>query len=215
MSSTQGMSILVCKALRTREAETDWGFYSETGFQPSSIFTTQGVQREERYRKSENAFAVRDDVLRCIERRAKEVQDWQSNYKLEAITIQRYDTDGFFDYHYDHVDRFPARPDRLTTFNVYLEGNCEGGGTHFPYLTRPTDESWCKYIECESAENGIVFKPVAGSAVYWANIRSNGTGYNETLHQGMRVESGTKVGMNIWTWIFPEEGQVEHPVPEP
>lgn len=50
--------------------------------------------------------------------------------------------------------------------------------------------------------SGVVFKPLAGSAVYWENFRPDGTGrgWDETWHAGLPVVQGTKVGLNIWTW---------------
>jgi prolyl 4-hydroxylase len=36
--------------------------------------------------------------------------------------------------------------------------------------------------------------------VFWVNTRKDGTGYPEVMHAGMPVESGTKIGMNIWSW---------------
>lgn len=36
--------------------------------------------------------------------------------------------------------------------------------------------------------------------MFWVNTREDGTGFVETLHAGMPVKSGTKVGMNIWSW---------------
>lgn len=105
---------------------------------------------------------------------------------------------------------------------VYLEANCTGGGTHFPRLKHPGLESeWCRFIGCPDTEDdtvddalreGIIFKPIAGNAVYWENMRSDGSGYQESWHAGLPVESGTKVGLNIWNWLQvgyapPEEGE--------
>lgn len=49
---------------------------------------------------------------------------------------------------------------------------------------------------------GVIFKPLAGNAVYWENFRPDGTGrgWDETWHAGLPVKEGTKVGLNIWTW---------------
>lgn len=51
-------------------------------------------------------------------------------------------------------------------------------------------------------DTGVVFKPMAGNAVYWENFRPDGTGrgWDETWHAGLPVKEGTKVGLNIWTW---------------
>jgi prolyl 4-hydroxylase len=93
---------------------------------------------------------------------------------------------------------------------VYLEANCTGGGTHFPRLPRPTGPEWCKFIECgseyekyedEGLKDGVIFKPIAGNAVYWENMRADGSGYAESWHAGMPVTSGTKIGLNIWSWF--------------
>jgi prolyl 4-hydroxylase len=139
---------------------------------------------------------------------------------LERISIQRYDANGFFRHHYDWFGRAP-RADRISTVNVFLKGvgECTGGGTHFPYLTMPpgaavgagTAESeaggWCRILDCEAAANGVggvTFLPVPGNAIYWDNVRRDGSGYMETLHAGMPVTSGTKIGLNIWSWAVPE-----------
>lgn len=107
---------------------------------------------------------------------------------------------------------------------VYLEANCTGGGTHFPRLERPVGEEWCRFIECdvrraynssseekegngarESANEvdlneGVIFKPIKGNAVYWENMRSDGSGYAESWHAGLPVRSGVKIGLNVWSW---------------
>lgn len=94
---------------------------------------------------------------------------------------------------------------------VYVDDQCKGGGTEFPRLKMPSIESgrWCEFLECdkevgENAEKqekmGITFKPIKGNAVYWVNIRPDGRGYEETWHAGSPVLSGSKVGLNIWSW---------------
>lgn len=96
----------------------------------------------------------------------------------------------------------------------------EGGGTEFPLLRRRGPrEKWCKWVECPTArgarnsddqeddsdldeELGLVFKPIAGNAVFWENFRPDGTGrgWEETWHAGLPVKKGVKVGLNIWSW---------------
>jgi prolyl 4-hydroxylase len=92
---------------------------------------------------------------------------------------------------------------------VYLDADCTGGGTNFPRLKKPQDESWCRFVECEeegSVANGtevlegVTFKPIKGNAVFWENLRSDGSGYTESWHAGLPVKSGTKIGLNIWSW---------------
>ncbi|KAL4860528.1 hypothetical protein BDV12DRAFT_209272 [Aspergillus spectabilis] len=154
-------------------------------------------------RKSRTALLDRDHVVRCIEQRAKRIQEWTPGMFLERISIQHYDMDGFFTHHYDWFGRAPG-PDRISTVNVFLQGNCTGGGTHFPYLTMPDDREWCRFLDCDASLSGVTFLPLAGNAVYWDNVRYNGSGYLEMLHAGMPVASGTKIGLNIWSWSAPE-----------
>lgn len=83
----------------------------------------------------------------------------------------------------------------------------EGGGTEFPLLKGiSANEKWCRFVECDEKANegepGVVFKAIAGNAVYWENFRPDGTGrgWETTWHAGLPVLKGTKVGLNIWTW---------------
>jgi prolyl 4-hydroxylase len=90
---------------------------------------------------------------------------------------------------------------RLTSFFVYVATtNVTGGGTNFPILDAPSDERWCEYVDCDEPwENGVTFRPVPGNAVFWQNLREDGSGDPATLHAGLPVTSGKKLGMNIWT----------------
>lgn len=78
-----------------------------------------------------------------------------------------------------------------------------GGGTNFPILDAPrgevAEEKWCRWVDCdEEWERGVTFRPLVGNVVYWENM-VDGTGDQRTLHAGLPVTSGWKVGMNIWT----------------
>ena len=161
----------------------------------------------EKVRLSDNVNPPRDAILRCIEQRSRAVQEWDpARMRLEAISEQRYRRDGFFSLHHDFFGRGPAGADRVSTFNVFVQGDCKGGGTHFPLLKGPVDPSWCRaFLDCEAEPEGggLVFRPIAGNAIYWENVQSNGTGHKATLHQSLPIESGTKITMNIWTWLFP------------
>jgi prolyl 4-hydroxylase len=93
---------------------------------------------------------------------------------------------------------------------VYLGADCEGGGTNFPRLKRPVGRTWCRFLECGDGESGgagleegITFKPIKGNAIFWENLRADGTGYPETWHAAYPVTKGTKVGLNIWSWYQP------------
>ncbi len=69
-------------------------------------------------------------------------------------------------------------------------------------LDAPWDERWCEFVDCdEEYERGVTFRPVEGNVVYWQNVLGDGSGNGDyaTLHAGLPVTSGWKVGMNIWT----------------
>ena len=98
------------------------------------------------------------------------------------------------------------------------------GGTNgadnakFPRIARPEGREWCRFVECpevgEDGEEreeeltdgaggkveGVVFKPIAGNAVFWENIRGDGMAWPETWHAGLPVKEGTKIGLNVWSW---------------
>jgi hypothetical protein len=46
----------------------------------------------------------------------------------------------------------------------------------------------------------VTFLPLSGNAVFWQNFDSAGRGYKETLHAGLPVTKGQKIGLNIWSW---------------
>ena len=87
-----------------------------------------------------------------------------------------------------------------------LVGNCTGRGTNFPFLSHPSYTRWCDVIPCEEegkgrdGYQGVILKPIVGSAVYWENFHPNGTGHKGVYHAGLPVKSGVKVGLNMWSW---------------
>lgn len=154
---------------------------------------------------------------------------------LERLKIQRYGPGGHYAHHYDWHGA--GRADRVSSFMVYVDANCTGGGTGFPRLRRPPSSRWCRFVECagdgdrddptiaaaaaadagggegagwgggwewgwgrQRPGEGVVFKPLRGNAVYWENLRADGSGYVETWHAGLPVETGVKIGLNIWSW---------------
>jgi len=115
------------------------------------------------------------------------------------------------------VHHYDGGPGRISSFMVYLEANCTGGGTNFPRLKVQGDKrKWCEFVECdESGETveqnaqvnekleGVTFKPIKGNAVFWLNYSPDGRGYEEAWHAGLPVMTGTKIGLNIWSWYQP------------
>ncbi|KAH9832430.1 prolyl 4-hydroxylase subunit alpha-3-like [Teratosphaeria destructans] len=183
---------------------------SHEKWQTSTVFNNGVETVDEAVRKSEKAMIDRDTTVQCIESRALAIQGWPKDTFIERLWTQRYNTTGHYDYHYDWATASKTSR-RQSTFMVYLQADCEGGGTNFPKLERPTDARWCDFIECDGKDEGVTFKARKGAAVFWSNFDADGRGYQETIHAGMPVRSGTKIGLNIWTWFLaghkrPEEG---------
>ncbi|KAL6708664.1 hypothetical protein ACN47E_002360 [Coniothyrium glycines] len=191
---------------------------SEPHFKPSTVWTAGQETFDPLVRKSEKAPLPREQTVKCIEERARRFQGWRPYTYIEKLWAQRYSVGGHYTYHYDWSTA-TSSSGRISSFMVYLEADCKGGGTHFPRLTKPKGEEWCQFIECDAASvhktnqkrditltEGVIFKPIAGNAVYWENIRSDGSGFLESWHAGLPVQNGTKIGLNIWTWF--QEGFV-------
>lgn len=186
---------------------------SEPHFTPSTVWNAGQETLNDRIRKSEKAPLPRHQTIKCIEERARKFQGWRPYTYIEKLWSQRYGVGGHYTYHYDWSTATPTSG-RVSSFMVYLEANCTGGGTHFPRLNKPIGDEWCKFIDCNarsqeasgaagrpSLDEGVIFKPIAGNAVYWENMRSDGTGYLESWHAGLPVTSGSKIGLNIWSWF--------------
>ncbi|GAW16599.1 hypothetical protein ANO14919_060320 [Xylariales sp. No.14919] len=188
---------------------------SETKYEPSKVYSSfDGNRIDDKMRVSDSAWMDRQDpVVRTITQRAREFQGWRGkNTSIEPLLVQRYQADGFYNYHFDW-DESRTRGNRATTFMSYLVGDCAGGGTNFPFLPQPSDDRWCDVIECDEegrdGYQGVIFKPIVGSAIFWENFHPNGTGHKGVYHAGLPVKSGMKVGLNIWSWdsawVKPEE----------
>jgi prolyl 4-hydroxylase len=198
---------------------------SEPHFTPSTVWNSGTESLNPAIRKSEKAPLPRSQTVKCIEERARVFQGWRPYTFIEKLWSQRYGVGGHYTYHYDW-NTATRSSGRVSSFMVYLEANCTGGGTHFPRLVKPANRSWCRFIECEpettysSASTsdasslqeiearkkedlnaGVIFKPIAGNAVYWENMRSDGSGYFESWHAGLPVTAGSKIGLNIWSWL--------------
>lgn len=147
-----------------------------------------------------------EPVVQAIEARAKTFQGFGNVGVVEPLKVLRYELGGHYEHHHDSFPEDAAQHsmegNRQSTFFVYLDADCTGGGTNFPRLTRPRGDEWCRLIDCdESPEHGVTFKPITGNAIFWYNLMANGrTPHPDLLHAGLPVKTGRKVGLNIWSW---------------
>jgi prolyl 4-hydroxylase len=74
----------------------------------------------------------------------------------------------------------------------------------FPEVSRPAAAEWCGVLQCHDDEGKEVewleVRPKVGTAIFWYHLDPvSGEGDRKTLHAGMPVINGTKVGLNIFT----------------
>jgi len=168
-------------------------------------------------RTSQSTNVARDAVVRCLESRALLFQGFDvPASRLEPLQLVKY---GRGERYHFHTDWFTTAAhataalggNRVSSFFAYVhapngtgegEEKVRGGGTNFPLVDAPRDERWCAFVDCDEPwEHGVTFRPVEGNAVYWENLVPGGQGRGDprTLHAGLPVVTGEKIGMNIWT----------------
>jgi prolyl 4-hydroxylase len=179
-------------------------YCSDGRFSPSPMWKNDGKPHMDKaYRLSMTAKLDRNDkIIERIEERARSLSFYKRFGDFMPIVVQNYGIAGQYRDHYDWFDDAHAVGGNIaSTFFVYIHANCTGGGTNFARLTPPDDEMWCEFIDCDRPlDEGVTFKPILGNAVYWENLHVNDAGHLLTLHAGMPVTSGNKMGMNMWTW---------------
>lgn len=125
--------------------------------------------------------------------------------------MSRYTKGQHFREHFDWFDTERMQGDsglsksgnRATSFFAYLVADCVGGTTVFPKVPRPAGDAWCETVVCSNDDGQNVtrleVKAKVGTALFWHNLDANGIPDEGTLHAGMPVTDGIKVGLNVWT----------------
>ncbi|KAF2707089.1 hypothetical protein K504DRAFT_436317 [Pleomassaria siparia CBS 279.74] len=179
----------------------------------SRIADQSGQQHLATTRTSRSTSLSSDQVVRCIEERALQFQGYDTpRTHLEPLQAVQYSVGENYKPHTDWFTS-PSQTvselggNRATSFFVYVSASEDivGGGTQFPLLDAPKNEKWCDVVNCDAAwDEGVTFRPIARNAVFWKNLKG-GNGDRRTLHAGLPVQRGSKLGMNIWT----REGQLD------
>ena len=136
-----------------------------------------GVKAEvERFRRER-------DLIRSIEEAIESTTGIRLNHG-EGIQVLHYNPGGYYKPHYDYFDpQFDGNKavlgrggQRKATFMVYLNDVEEGGGTSFP-------------------QQNFLAVPKTGRALFWKNVKEDGSLDPDTLHAAEPVIKGEK-------WIF-------------
>ena len=183
---------------------------SNNTFSHSKVAAKQGGAADTKHRTSQSTYVDRDPVVRCIEDRALAFQGYDVPAShLEPLQLVRYAAGEHYHFHTDWFTEAAnavaaTGGNRISSFFTYVHvsEDTTGGGTNFPLLDAPRAERWCteRIVDCDEPwERGVTFRPVAGSAVFWVNLLPDGRGDHRVLHAGLPVETGDKIGMNIWT----------------
>jgi prolyl 4-hydroxylase len=159
-------------------------------------------------RTSDSCFLPGNDtVVSLVKQRAKYFLGGVPYDGIEAVQLVRYNEGQKVDLHFDwYQNQLPVskktgkRYNRLASFFIYVLADCIGGETWFPNITT---FSSCQMNQMPAMQtldhgNGLILKARAGSGVFWMNLANGTTGNTKTLHAGLPVKSGIKVGMNIW-----------------
>ncbi|KAF1827589.1 uncharacterized protein K489DRAFT_386127 [Dissoconium aciculare CBS 342.82] len=200
---------------------------SNPSYQPSTLFTSSRESHDPTIRLSEKSLLPRSNTVRCIEARALALQGWPQDTFIERLWTQRYNVSGHYKLHYDWGAASP-KARRASSFMVYLSGGRDEGEAGEEKLegeeASQERREWCDFISCPASSSsssssasasdsndGVTFLPMAGNAVFWQNFDAAGRGHKETLHAGLPVTKGQKIGLNIWSWYqaghrAPEEG---------
>lgn len=136
--------------------------------------------------------------MRCVIDRAAEFQGFVPENTIEPLQATRYEPGQQYAPHFDWSGE--DTNGRVTTFFAILEASCQNCSTKFPHLSfdwESEDERICQYIDC--GKDSVAIQAIAGSAIFWRNLHESGQGDERTLHAGLQVTNGTKVGLNIWT----------------
>jgi len=158
-------------------------------------------------RTSESCFLPGNDtIVARVKHRAEHLMGGLSYDGMEAVQLVRYIPGQKVNLHFDwaqkpKIDRQGREYNRLASFFVYLKDDCTGGETWFPNVTVKAERK--AHIAHGKAGphkdgDGLSVRPNAGSGLFWINLKEDGSGDRRTLHAGLPVGEGMKVGMNIW-----------------
>lgn len=202
---------------------------SENSYVASTIVDDSDASLQDFSRTSSTVYLpANNPVVNCVMEKARSFLGFYDFDGIEALQLTKYAKSQEYRAHFDWPAspwREPTHGNlrfvRLATFFAYLDTNCTGGSTHFPSVfvdglphQDTIDQTKFEVISSGPSEirtvndniiadkilnKSLAIRPVAGNAVFWVNMKEKATGHEKTLHAGMPVNEGTKVGLNIWS----------------
>ncbi|RDW91742.1 hypothetical protein BP5796_02907 [Coleophoma crateriformis] len=152
-----------------------------------------------------------DPYVTCILNRAHHFLGSMASPDFELLSVARYGVSHQVSLHTDASpepleDSVTKRQfNRRTSFFVYVHSSddLEGGETYFPRIPPPSNVDLSTHpgivaVNNASGQPGLAVKPVSRSAVFWLGMKPDGTVDRSTIHKGLPVTKGEKIGMNIW-----------------
>ncbi|KAH8892557.1 2OG-Fe(II) oxygenase family oxidoreductase [Thozetella sp. PMI_491] len=185
------------------------------GFTPSMVTAgDSGLSFNQTVRRSQTAFLPETDIVcQCLTRRMKSLLGNVQHEEVEALQVVKYEEGGDrFRMHADWFDPAPReksakdgsvrQSNRLGSIFAYLEDDCTRGETYFPEIPSVSASADGSKFAIPEDGKGLLVKPRRGNAVFWNNLLADGAGDTRTVHAGLQVESGTKIGLNIWSSYY-------------
>ncbi|KAJ9602823.1 hypothetical protein H2200_012603 [Cladophialophora chaetospira] len=146
-----------------------------------------------------------DPVVKCVGSRAMRFLGSLDHDDFETPWLAKYNPSQKVQPHWDPpveamVGDHGQNYNWLTSFFVYLEYSGTGGETYFPKVKALPSKAFAEDERFSSTDTdmGIAIRPIPKNAIFWVNLFPNGTRDDRTVHAGVTLEGGSKIGMNIW-----------------
>lgn len=152
-----------------------------------------------------------DPFVKCVLNRAQRFLGSMGSPDFELLSLARYGVPHQVQLHSDAAQepftdsKTKRRYNRRTSFFVYVHASddLEGGETFFPRIPPPLNAGLppnpaIVSIRNSSGAPAVAVKPVSRSAAFWVGVKPDETVNFDTIHEGLPVTRGEKIGMNIW-----------------
>lgn len=172
----------------------------------------EAVQNRQ-YRSSKSAMIPQNDTIsQRLSQRMKSILGNVQHAEIEGIQVVKYEPSELFKVHADWFDvpmnhsdnpskRFRSYNRQASIF-AYLSDDCIGGETYFPHVSGVSTTADKSKFSITDTGQGLLVKPKKGNAVFWNNLHANGSGDVRVAHAGLPVESGVKIGLNLFSYYF-------------